>query len=94
MKLYIRTSRRISSSRDILARTLCIRNRDMISKYKFARQDGRGEEYVGNNWWESYIVTPEDELLMWTMRGDYVPLNREFWIDENDGIQPIPASTI
>ena len=84
----------INSSTDIFARTLCVRNGDTINRYKFARQDGQGEEYVGNNWWESYIVTPQDELLVWTMRGSYIPSAREFWIDETDGTQPIPASTI
>lgn len=88
MKLYIK------STESIVAKTLCVRDGDTIKHFRYARQDGRGEEYIGDNWWESYIVTPQDELLVWTMRGNYIPSAREFWIDENDDYKNLSASTI
>lgn len=74
----------LNASTIIANKTLCVRHGDTIGRYRFARQDGRGEEYIGDNWWESYIVTPEDQLLVWTMRGNYIPSAREFWIDEGN----------
>lgn len=88
MKLYVK------STKSIVAKTLCVREGDNVKHFRYARQDGRGEEYIGDNWWESYIVTPQDELLVWTMRGNYIPSAREFWIDENDAYKQLSASTI
>lgn len=88
MKLYVK------STESIVAKTLCVREGNTIKHFRYARKDGRGEEYIGDNWWESYIVTPQDELLVWTMRGNYIPSAREFWIDENDAYKQLSASTI
>lgn len=88
MKLYVK------STKSIVAKTLCVREGDNVKHFRYARQDGRGDEYIGDNWWESYIVTPQDELLVWTMRGNYIPSAREFWIDENDAYKQLSASTI
>lgn len=89
MKIYIK-----SNKSPIVAKTLCIREGNNIKHFRYARQDGRGEEYIGDNWWESYIVTPQDELLVWTLNGHYIPSAREFWIDVNDDYKNLSASTI
>ena len=42
MKLYIK------STKSIVAKTLCVREGDNVKHFRYARQDGRGEEYIGD----------------------------------------------
>ena len=74
------------------SKTLCVQHGNTIGRYKFARVDGRGDEYAGNEWFESYIVTPQGELLTWTLNGNYIPSVREFWIEDDS--TPITSSNI
>lgn len=77
----------VDASTDIAAsKTLCVQHGDTIERYKFARVDGQGDEYTGDNWFESYIVTPQGELLTWTLNGNYIPSAREFWIEADQDI--------
>ena len=62
-------------------KTLCIQQGNRVERYRYARKDGRGDEYIGDEWFESYIVTPQGELLTWTTSGNYIPSAREFWFE-------------
>lgn len=74
------------------SKTLCVQHGNTVKRYKFARVDGQGDEYTGDEWFESYIVTPQGELLTWTLNGHYIPSAREFWIEDDS--TPITSSNI
>lgn len=74
------------------SKTLCIQHGSTVERYRFARVDGQGDEYIGDDWFESYIVTPQGELLTWTLNGRYIPSAREFWIEDDS--TPITSSNI
>lgn len=69
-----------------------------IDTYEYKREDGQGSVYEpadSDNWWSSYIVTPEGQLLSWTTQGKYYPSNNEFWIEDDavEGCGNINASS-
>ena len=57
-----------------------------VDTYEYRREDGQGSVYEPadrDNWWESYIVTPEGKLLSWSTQGRYYPIDNEFWIEDD-----------
>lgn len=63
---------------------LYVRQGNRVKEYEYRREDGQGSVYEPadhDNWYESYIVTPNGELLTWTLNGNYIPSAREFWIE-------------
>lgn len=76
MKRYIRAT---SSNKKLY---VCEGNR--VEEYEYKCEDGQGSVYEpadSNNWWTSYIVTPNNQLLTWTLKGNYIPSAREFWVE-------------
>lgn len=77
MKRYIRSN---TDSHKVL----CIQNGNSVDKYSFRYATEQGDLYEPDNsdvWWKSYIVTPQNELLTWTLKGNYIPSAREFWFE-------------
>ena len=53
-------------------------------EFKYTSADGDVYEPVSDSgiWYQSYIVTPDNELLSWSFNGHYYPSNNEFWVEE------------
>ena len=66
-------------------KTLFIKDsKGRVKSYKYAREDGQGDEYVGKEWFESFIVTPDNKLLIWMPNGRFIPYDKcEFWVEDN-----------
>lgn len=65
-------------------KVLCVQNGNSVDKYSFRYTTDIGDLYEPDNsdvWWQSYIVTPNGELLTWTLNGNYIPSAREFWFE-------------
>ena len=69
---------------------LCIpRSNGRVDRYGFHSIDGKGDVYEpetgSGEWWTSYIVTPDNELLSWQF-GRYTPVDavygEDFWVEE------------
>jgi hypothetical protein len=77
MKRYIKSN---TSSH----KTLCIQDGNSVDRYSFRYTTDIGDLYEPDNhdvWWESYIVTPDGELLTWTLNGNYIPSAIGFWFE-------------
>lgn len=79
----------ISASKRVINanKVLNIRRRGgNVDSYEFKYTSGEGDVYepVADSgiWYQSYIVTPDNELLSWSFNGHYYPSNNEFWVEE------------
>ena len=79
----------ISASKRVINanKVLNIRRRSgNIDTYEFKYTSGEGDVYEPASdsgiWYQSYIVTPDNELLSWSFNGHYYPSNNEFWVEE------------
>lgn len=83
---WILSSTKVNSKSVTASKVLKIKRKSgNIDTYIYKREDGQGSVYEpadSDDWFHSYIVTPEGKLLAWTTRGQYYPSNNEFWVED------------
>lgn len=66
------------------------RKNDRVDSYEFRYNSTEGDVFEpktdSDEWWTSYIVTPDNRLLSWGFNGRYTPVSavygKDFWVED------------